>query len=138
MASKMQIETRAACNRFFFFYSQLLKPFEFFRIKLYFIIYTLYIGIPDSNTKTNFFFFSFFVTVNLANNGGRVDMTHFDLLKVLGTGGKIKNWIFYFKFFEMNFFLKRVRIFAVSKVTRIDIMVFFCLKSLNNIINLSI
>lgn len=33
--------------------------------------------------------FFFFVTVNLADNGSqKVDMTHFDVLENLGTGGK--------------------------------------------------
>lgn len=32
-------------------------------------------------------FFSLFVTVNLSG-AGRVDMSNFELLKVLGTGGK--------------------------------------------------
>lgn len=36
-----------------------------------------------------YIFFIFLFLVNLADNGGqRVDMSHFDLLKVLGTGGQ--------------------------------------------------
>jgi len=32
--------------------------------------------------------FCAFVSVNLTGNKGRVDMSNFELLKVLGTGGK--------------------------------------------------
>lgn len=64
-------------------------------------------------------------------NGGRVDMSDFELLKVLGTGGKLNSFISFKKKIRKHLFvLAYGKVFLVRKTTGVDIGKLYAMKVL--------
>ena len=63
-------------------------------------------------------------------NAGRVDMSDFELLKVLGTGGKLNYFHFHRKIEKNIHFLAYGKVFLVRKMTGADIGKLYAMKVL--------
>ncbi len=63
-------------------------------------------------------------------NAGRVDMSDFELLKVLGTGGKVNSFYIHEKLEKKYSYLAYGKVFLVRKITGADIGKLYAMKVL--------